>query len=736
MLTSPRSPRAQKSGGIVRKEALLPHKARDGDALFRADQEATRRRDVARSFTLYTKKNVTKISKSRWGSLRPGSGIPPAGLIKEAGPQEYMPCLGIDLGTTNSCVAAWNGKSATVLRSFQYSASLIPSTVAYTKNDILVGHAASKQWGQNPVETIYSSKRWIGKEYDQSAAEMAKKYPYRVKRHPNGYCGFAIKGKAEPVQPEQMAAKILEHVKQFASSDHLRRDVRDAVITVPAYFNDVQRAMTKKAGVLAGLNVLMILNEPTAAAIACGVHSAKSNENLWQRKNVLVFDLGGGTLDVTVMFMDAKRFEVLSTGGDRHLGGDDFDMALFDHFRKDMLKKLPTLPKDSSGQVQLTPCEHVELLVRCREVKEALAEASNQTFEIEIAKQVYKGQLTRARMDMLTSKLITQAVNVMSAVLQESGLHRGSIDDVVLVGGSTKMKKVQDVIEKFFAGFKAFMVKVPNPDQIVAEGAAIKAAVMLESDESSSVPPPTLPLISDVVPQTVGIALPNDQYHIVIHRNTPVPSSQRLELFFMYKTTSDMQSAVQFSIFQGENSLASENFHLGTCVLEGLPPRPAGDIDICVKFLYDQLGYLEVHAWVHGEGHINTMLRMTDNAYEAIDKKVAFPADSLVGKEPLSVHIGNDFFVSSMEVPKDLEDLKMESDRQRAADQHRNQKKKEKREARDREKAERQNDLARHVQRASSIVPGSSRQLSSRSNVSGVSTQRHSISSRREKRDG
>ena len=567
MLTSPRSPRAQKSGGIVRKEALLPHKARDGDALFRADQEATRRRDVARSFTLYTKKNITKISRSRWGLLRPGSGIPPAGLGKESGPQEYMPCLGIDLGTTNSCVAAWNGKSATVLRSFQYSASLIPSTVAYTKNDVLVGHAAAKQWGLNPVDTIYSSKRWIGRKYDQNTAELAKKYPYKVRKHPSGQCGFQIRGKEEPILPEQLAAKILEHVKQFASADHLRRDVRDAVITVPAYFNDVQRAMTKKAGTLAGLNVLMILNEPTAAAIACGVHSAKSSENLWQRKNVLVFDLGGGTLDVTVMFMDTKRFEVLSTGGNRHLGGDDFDMALFDHFRQDMLKKLPTLPKEPTGLVKLTPYEHVELINRCREVKEALAEASNQTFEIEIAKQVYKGQLTRAKMDMLVSKLITQAVNVMSSVLSESGLHKGSIDDVVLVGGSTRMKKIQEVIEKFFFGFKAFLVKVPNPDQIVAEGAAIKAAVMLEHESSSSVPPPALPLISDVVPQTVGIALPNDQYHIVIHRNTPVPPSQRLELFFMYKTSVDDQQSLQFSIFQGESTLASENFHLGTCML-------------------------------------------------------------------------------------------------------------------------------------------------------------------------
>ncbi|KAJ9443126.1 78 kDa glucose-regulated protein [Diplonema papillatum] len=558
------------------REPLLPrrgHRSFNDSALLstvRRDKvETAKRRELTRAFSMSPSSGpppkLEMHARSRWGVLRPGSANPPVGLGKEPSLTEYTPCLGIDLGTTNSCVAAWNGKTATVLRSFQYSSTLIPSVVAYTKKDVLVGHAAVKQWAQNPKDTIFSSKRWMARPYDSAAIEASKKYPFDVVDDGLGQSAFKVSCREKPISPEQLGGYILEHIKSFAVTDHLRCDVRDAVITVPAYFNDAQRAATKKAGELAGLRVLMVLNEPTAAALACGLHEVKTEENLWQKKNILVFDLGGGTFDVTVMFMDKKRFEVLSTGGDTHLGGDDFDQAILEYFKTDMAKKWSDLPVDDDGMLQLTPFEHVKLLHRSREVKEALAGVPTQTFEIEIQNRIYTGQLSRARMDSLCGKLVSKVIGIMDSVLRNSGLHKGSIDDVVLVGGSTKMKKIQDMIESFFKGFKAFLVKTHSPDEIVAEGAVVKAAVMLETE--CKIPPPSLPLISDVVPQTVGVALPEDTYNVVIPRNSPIPSSQKLEKFFVYHTTKDFQTSMAIHVYQGEDTKATGNFFLGTCIL-------------------------------------------------------------------------------------------------------------------------------------------------------------------------
>eukprot|EP01059_Diplonema_ambulator_P019381 TRINITY_DN3257_c0_g2_i1.p1 TRINITY_DN3257_c0_g2~~TRINITY_DN3257_c0_g2_i1.p1 ORF type:complete len:725 (+),score=174.87 TRINITY_DN3257_c0_g2_i1:58-2232(+) len=636
--------------------------------------------------------------KSRWGPLRPGTAIPPVGLGKNIQTREYAPCLGIDLGTTNSCVAAWNGKAATVLRSFQYSTTLIPSVVAYTPSEVLVGHAAVKQWAANPKDTIFSSKRWIGRQYNEEAKEAAEKYSYDVVGE-KGQCVFQLSCRTEgegdmrvkkTVPPEVLAGMILEHIKDIAVTDHLRQDVRDAVITVPAYFNDAQRAATKKAGELAGLRVLMVLNEPTAAALACGLHEVKSDENLWQKKNILVFDLGGGTFDVTVMFMDKKRFEVLATGGDTQLGGDDFDHILLTHFRKDMAKKFPDAPTTKDGCIKITEQEEVKLRQRCREIKEALSGTKSQDFEIEIGGRTYTGSLTVGRMANLYQGLINRAMGIMEQVLKDSGLHKGSIDDVVLVGGSTKMIKVQTEIQKFFKGFKAFIVKTVNPDEIVAEGAVIKAACMLENE--CSIPPPSLPLISDVVPQTVGVESQRDCYSVVIPRNTPIPSSQKLEKFFVYHTTRDNQKSIEINVYQGEANKASDNFYLGTCRIDGIPPKPVGEVDICVKYAFDQMGILDIVAWIQGMGHITTSISVTDSTYDSNKTREANAATGIVA-ETQSIAVGTSFFVPPNEVPRDADDKRRDDERHREYNRQREQKRKEKKEARDRENKEKEDHL-------------------------------------------
>eukprot|EP01062_Namystynia_karyoxenos_P058789 TRINITY_DN50276_c0_g1_i1.p1 TRINITY_DN50276_c0_g1~~TRINITY_DN50276_c0_g1_i1.p1 ORF type:complete len:748 (+),score=222.89 TRINITY_DN50276_c0_g1_i1:105-2246(+) len=612
----------------------------------------------------------------------------------------YAPCIGIDLGTTNSCVAVWTGSSACVLRSFQYSSTLIPSMVGYQEDretgEIrqLVGHPAYRQWARNPTGTIYSSKRWIGRPHD---AEQAAEYPYKVVRGPHGQCAFDIPGREELLTPEEVGAAVLAHLKDIACTEHFRGEVRDAVITVPAYFNDAQRAATKRAGVMAGLNVLTVLNEPTAAALACGLHDVKQRKdtNLWMQKNMLVFDLGGGTFDVTVMAVNKTDFRVLATGGDALLGGDDIDRLLLKYFCTDMAKKCPECPRDESGErVRLSQAEQVRFLQRCREVKEALAASTQQQFEVEVGGQTYTASVSLAKLNNLCRTLFQRMMKIVDDVLTQSGLQRAEIDDVVLVGGATRMAKVEQELKKFFKGCKAFLVKTANPDEVVAEGAVIKAASLCEDAPSSS-HKPVLPLISDVIPQTVGIALAGDQYSQVIRRNTPIPPGERLDCFCMYQTVAEEQTSIEFHVFQGEEPRASANFYLGTCRIDGIPTgRQRGNHDICVQFSFDQMGILSIYAWVQGAGHLQTHMEITDAVYSqqtaagylpnftTAELPTQTPADSPFVGYPG----GNALFLDS--VPQDDEDrrldqLRMEQERlrkEREREERRRQRELEKRE--------------------------------------------------------
>eukprot|EP01065_Artemidia_motanka_P007034 TRINITY_DN13456_c0_g1_i3.p1 TRINITY_DN13456_c0_g1~~TRINITY_DN13456_c0_g1_i3.p1 ORF type:complete len:669 (+),score=154.96 TRINITY_DN13456_c0_g1_i3:70-2076(+) len=533
----------------------------------------------------------------------------------------FAPCIGIDLGTTNSCVAVWTGTSACVLRSFQHSSTLIPSMVGFQLDQEtgevreLVGHAAYRQWSRNPTATIFSSKRWMGQ---PDGVVSADDYPFSVVRGPQGLAAFDIPGLPEPMLPEVLGSKILTHLREIACTEHIRGDVRDAVITVPAYFNDAQREATKRAGHRAGLNVLDVLNEPTAAALACGLHDVRQRPgaNLWCRKNMLVFDLGGGTFDVTVMALAQKKFDVLSVGGER-LGGDDVDLLLLNYFREDIAKRFMDVPRqidqDGVERVKVTDAERVRFLQRCREVKEALSASPQQQFEMDIAGLSYTAKLSASKMNSLCRTLLRRIMQIVEDVLADSGLEKADIDDVVLVGGSTRMAKIEQQLTKFFSGCKAFVVKTVNPDEVVAEGAVIKAASLCPP---CRIPPPVLPVITDVIAQTVGIALAGDAYSRVITRNTPIPPDGNLEKNCLYRTMEDGQTMIEFHVFQGEHPRASQNFYLGTCRIEGLPPdRQRGTVDICVSFSFDQMGILSIVAWVQGMGHLQTRMEVTDAVY-------------------------------------------------------------------------------------------------------------------------
>eukprot|EP00754_Rhynchopus_humris_P048274 Rhum_TRINITY_DN7662_c0_g2::Rhum_TRINITY_DN7662_c0_g2_i1::g.23706::m.23706/K03283/HSPA1s; heat shock 70kDa protein 1/2/6/8 len=668
--------------------------------------------------------------ESKWGPLRPGAAAPPVGLNKNAATEEYTPCLGIDLGATNTCVAAWNGKAAVVLRSFQNSSCIIPSVVAYTDKDTLVGHAAVKQWVGNPSDTIFSSKRWLARSFDKEAAAEAEKLPYKVKAAENGQCAIQVAHRSAElglVTPEQLTSTILEYAKDIAVSEHLRRDVRDAVITVPAGYTDEQKVALMAAADLAGLRVMLMQSDPVAAAIACGLHCVKADENLWQRKSVMVVDCGGSTLQVTVMVLDGKRFEIVATGEDPALGGDDFDEAIAQFFLKDITKKLPHLPTDKDGVVKLTVQERIRLRLKSRDVKEALGGIATQMFEFDVGGSTYSGNFTRARLDMVCSKLVGRVMQTVESVLKQSGLHKGSIDDVVLAGGSTKMKKLQDTIESFFKGFRAFVVKTETPDELVAQGAAVKAAIMVEA--ATKIPPPTLPVVSNVVPQAIGVSLNNDQYCTVINRNTSVPSSQKLERYYVYHTTSPNQSSLNIHVYQGEAPRASDNFYLGSCLIENIPPKPAGEVDVCVKYTFYQSGLFEAVGWVQGMGHITTSVLVTNDAYERLDvpaptgdgggvagsptqrtlaRKTSLgklnprghrasgeQAGGAASSEVQSIALGADFFVASAEVPKDAEDRRIDEARAREHNKMREEKRREKREAKERDKQQQKEDHER-----------------------------------------